>query len=238
MLSCLVLMVIMTLNLSEGHALPQQWNVEETGCTPVENNEGVTLPNVYLGVGGTVPPEISNEYSGASASYLEDWKTGMVGLGLNQLETIKIDKSRAYTNPEAPLYNKDLYFDVTIVNIHNGGSITTRNSVVDVLYTLYTGCGTKSSSPFVGGTPENWLLIGAGVISVVGLLGILGKLYLQSQNQIVSEETIQKTSERQDAKIQSLKEALSEQEARTKRPDKEIAASKTSRTSSTRRRRR
>ena len=126
----------------------QSWQSQATGCNAVSGNIDATINNVYLGIGSTVPQSILDQYPQASSSFLEAWKTNMVGMNASQFKSFIIPADQGYTTPGAQLFGKDLFFEVTILKIlnDNGTHITSRDSVVNVEYSLFTDCQVSTSS--------------------------------------------------------------------------------------------
>lgn len=212
---------------SPASAAPTQWTDQATGCTPVTGNVDATLTYVYLGVGSTVPSQIQTNYPSASANYIEAWKTGMVGMRQGELREIFVADEDT-----PPSYDPgDLFFDVTIVKIHNPDAtgLTTRNSVVDVLYSLYRNCvptqtssssaaqtttsGTGSTTQADDGSDDLLLFGGVGLVGLV-LFGGVGLVVLRNSggSSPQSEEAMRRTQQRSEERIQSLKDALGEDE--------------------------
>ena len=124
------------------------WTSQADSCNAVLGNQEQELDNVYLGQGSTVPSAILQQYPQASAGYLEAWKTAMVNMTIKEFKSFVIPAAQGYTTPGSQLYDKDLFFEVTITAIlnDNGTHITDRNSVVNVIYSLYTDCRTKTTT--------------------------------------------------------------------------------------------
>lgn len=195
------------------NALPHQWALNSTGCNSVDGNIDMTLNNVYLGAGSVVPPEVLIVFPQASARWLEDWKTQMVGLKENEQKSIKIDKANAYTDPTNELFGKDLFFDIEIVDIPTGETITTRISVVSVLYTLYIDCVDIISSIPVSTSsepagPDNTIVIGGIVIGGLIAISGLGLYIARSDKKHSSDEQLKTVTKRQEAQMQNLKKTL------------------------------
>ncbi len=205
------------------------WTSQATGCKPVSGNIDGTIDNVYLGVGSTVPQSILNQYPKATSGFLELWKTNMVGMTTNKLKSFIIPASQGYTQPGSQLYGKDLFFEVTILLIYNGdgSGITTRNSVVKVLYSLYTDCQVAVSSPQSPGavqttsstsavaptttaSPPNYtgIIVAGGLIGLV-ILSAAGYMVMNGRKPNLStDKIIDQTRHKETQNIQSLKESL------------------------------
>lgn len=124
----------------------QPWTSQTTGCVAVSGNINQELDYVYLGTGSSVPSNISSTYPQASASYLEAWKTDMLNMFIFEFRSFVLSPSEGYTSGQ--LAGKSLFFEATILKIWNndGTNQTSRNSVVNVNYSLYTDCAPQSST--------------------------------------------------------------------------------------------
>ena len=229
-LSLSLILFITFLNIHQANAYDPTigWTSQATGCNAVSGNIDGTIDNVYLGIGSTVPQSVLNQYPNANAGFLELWKTNMVGLSVNKLKSFIIPADQGYTTPGAQLYGKDLFFQTTILLIYNGDGtgVTTRNSVVKVLYSLYTDCQVASSSPQYGSdvpttstsaavvttkaSPPNYTgyivaggLIGVVILSAAGYVVMNGRKPNLSTDKIIDQTRIKETQN-----IQSLKETL------------------------------
>ena len=193
------------------------WVSQATGCIPQPGNVNVDFPgSVYLGIGQTVPTSISSQYSGVTTQVLEAWKTNMVGMTLDQFKSFMIPASQAYTNPSATLYGKDLYFEVTITGILNddGSHVTTRNSVINVKYSLFTDCqepstGTLTSTSSKVVPPDNSNLYFFGGLAGIIVIGVASYLvFTGRKTNINTDQLLTKTKQKESQNIQSLKESL------------------------------
>jgi hypothetical protein len=118
--------------------------LDATHTTPVEGNVNVDMYGetgkyIYITSGTSIPTEVLSQVAEASATYLTKFKEGIVGAELNIPKSFKIDKQNGYRDPpNHPLYDKDLYFVVTLTQILYDASdyssssdttTTTRNRV-------------------------------------------------------------------------------------------------------------
>ncbi len=78
-----------------------------------------TIKYIYVSQGKTVPPDVQKKYPDAKATYLEDFKTNLVGMKVGETKRFMIPAERGYTDPQSggDLYNKDLYFQVKLLKI-------------------------------------------------------------------------------------------------------------------------
>ncbi|UCE14806.1 MAG: hypothetical protein JSV04_06390, partial [Candidatus Heimdallarchaeota archaeon] len=58
---------------------------------PVSGNIDQTINYIYLGTGMNVPPELLELYPEAKAGYLEGFKAGIVGMGVQKTKEVKIN---------------------------------------------------------------------------------------------------------------------------------------------------
>ena len=65
----------------------QPWTTQADGCNAVTGNINTELDYVYVGIGSTVPQSILNLYPSASSSFLEDWKTNLTGMTVNEFKS-------------------------------------------------------------------------------------------------------------------------------------------------------
>lgn len=188
------------------------WDAQAAGCQPVSGNINGVLNYVYLGTGNnSVPTALKAQYPQASSSYLEYWKTEMVGLTLNKLKSFVIPSGKGYTSGQ--LAYQALYFETTILQILNdvnNSGITTRSSLVNVQYSLYTGCQKPSGGILGGIIPYNnstplllGILVGIGILAVVGYV-----VYSGRNPNLNTEKIIKKTQKREEENIKSLKNTL------------------------------
>ena len=204
------------------------WTSQATGCTPQSGNINAPLNDVYLGVGSTVPQSILSQDPNANAGYLEAWKADMIGLVVNQFKSFIIPAAQAY--PSGNLAGKDLFFEITIKSIVVGGSVTTSNSVVDVIYSLYTDCQVASTIPSTTSensvpsttttdtstthpAPPNYtgIIVGGGLVGVV-IFSVVGYIiYSGRKTNLNTDKIIDKTRTKQSQTIQSLKASLDTQ---------------------------
>lgn len=201
------------------------WTSQSTGCQPVSGNINGQIDYVYLGSGGTVPESIKNLYPSANAGYLEAWKTNMVGMSLNQFKSFILTPDQGY--PSGDLAGKNLFFETTILAILNndGTGITSRTSVVNVRYSLYTDCqvitttsgqtsnsqssSTSTDTGIVPPSPPDYTIPIIGGIISVSILGTVGYIIISSRNpNLNTEKIIQQNKIRESKNIQSLKESL------------------------------
>ena len=198
----------------------KSWASQAVGCNPVSGNIEQPLNNVYLGQGSTVPSTILQQYPNAQAGFLEAWKTAMVNMYLNEFKSFVIPSDQGYTTPGSQLYGKDLFFEITLKAILNdtGNHTTTRNSVVNVIYSLYTDCQdpsstTTSTSAVVGpkaSPPDYAPYIVVGGLAGVAIIGAVGYFaYNNRTTNLSTDKIITKTRKKETQSIQSLKESLS-----------------------------
>lgn len=201
------------------------WTAQATGCSPVTGNVNAPLNNVYLGPTSTVPQSISTQDSSAQAGFLPAWKADMIGMSLGQFKSFIIPASEGYPpSTSNPVGGKDLFFEVTIVKIIIGPNPTTANSVVNVVYSLYTDCHVSDSNPVSGsftGTissdtstkagPPNYtgIIVGGGLVGLV-ILSAVGFILTKGRKpNLNTDKIINKTNAKQTQSIKSLKDSLS-----------------------------
>ncbi len=81
------------------------------------------LNYVYVSQGTTVPNDVQQKYPDAKATYLEDFKTNLVGMKEGETKRFVIPADRGYNDPRyGDLYGKDLYFQVKLLKIVYKGS--------------------------------------------------------------------------------------------------------------------
>lgn len=116
-----------------------------------------TINYVYVSQGTTVPDSIKQRYPDAAATYLEDFKTNLVGMKEGETKRFMIPAERGYNDPRyGELYNKDLFFQVTLLKIVYKGSSGGN------------GGGSGSQDFF----EQNRTLILLGAVGTAGLAGV------------------------------------------------------------------
>lgn len=230
------------MNSVNSYALPNQWDQILTGCNPVDGNIDATLTDVYLGEGGDVPPAVIGIFPKASAGYLEEWKTQMVGLEKNEQKSFKISSEDAYST--GVLAGKELFFDITILDIPTGQTITARNSVVTVLYSLYVDCvNIESSGVFTSPSgsesePDYTFIIAGIIMGGLAVISGLGLYIARSDKKYPSNEQLESVAKRQDAQMQNLMKTLDQHEDKISGSKSKKISPQSPKRPSTRRRRR
>ena len=200
------------------------WIQQANNCSPVPGKVNENLYNIYLGVGQTVPQSILNQFPNATASILEDWKANMYGLILDQFRSFIIPGSLGYKT--GYYAGQDLYFEVWLTEILNGGTVTTSNSVVNLIYSIYINCQVDSSYPSStlthsapsatsdssGPPPPNFTSIIIGVFAALVIFAVVGYIvYNGRKNNLSTDKIINKTRDKENQTIQSLKDSLDTQ---------------------------
>ena len=222
----------------------QTWTSQATGCNPVQGNIDQHAGNIYLGSGTTVPQAVLNYDSLANASILEDWKSNMIGMYLNQFKSFIIPAAQGYTSGN--LTGKDLFFEVRILAIVLGNSPTTSNSIVDIQYSIYTNCkvastipsqtGTSSSSSMTNGTAGTNnngplssfnIFVIAGLVGVVIILAVGYFIYNGHRRNLETEKILNETRKKETKLIKALKDSLDPQNApKSSAPTKKVPPSR------------
>ena len=206
----------------------EPWTTQATGCQPVANNINGVINDVYLGVGTTVPQSILNLYPSALATYLEDWKTNMVGMSINQFKAFIIPAADGY--PSGNLAGKNLYFETTILQILNidCNNVATRNSVVNVRYSLYTDCSVSGGTEIATSTGSSITIsscstsganlanntnelipILMGIVFISIIAGGIGYVINKGRKpNLNTEKILEKTREKETVGIKNLKDSL------------------------------
>ncbi len=142
--------------------------------TPVSGNVNAELNYIYITSGSSVPADVLKLYPQASAAYLTKFKEGIVGAELNVPKSFKINKENGYTNPDDTLYDKDLYFIVTLTQIlYDASEHSTSNN------TATESSTTRNRTPLPFEDFNALLAISAGVVLIGG--GIIFWNYRTSQ---------------------------------------------------------
>jgi len=215
----IVLLIIFAMNLFSMQMVTGAWNSsiswtdQADGCVIAPQNDKVTLSNVYLGVGNSsnIPQSIKDAYPLASSDYLEPFKTNIVGSTVNQMKTFEIPATEGYN--AGPYEGKSLYFEVTVFEIlnYNDSAIVTRNNIVDLTYTLYTGCQAPIKPSGISGLLNNSATVGFIFLTifVMVIMSFVGYISFSGRNKnLDTEKILKKESERESKNIQSLKQTL------------------------------
>lgn len=221
-LSLLALLLLNTFHTSvlvKAYDKNLPWAQQASQCSAVSGNIDQELDYVYLGSGSYVPPYISNTYPQASASYLEAWKSNMVGMVLTGFKSFVLSPSEGYTTGQ--LAGKALYFEIILLKIWNddGSNLARTTSVVNVKYSLYINCQpltagtdtatTSSSSAAAIPKPNDNTVLIAGSLGVIGI-GAVASFFVYNSRKpnLNTQEILEKTKTRETKNIQSLKESL------------------------------
>ncbi|MFX0085369.1 MAG: hypothetical protein ACFFAU_06820 [Candidatus Hodarchaeota archaeon] len=151
-----VVNVIYSLYLDAAHTTPQPGNVNV-------DMYATTGKYIYITSGSSVPTDVLGLYPQASAAYLTKFKEGIVGAELNVPKSFKINKENGYTTPGHELYDKDLYFVVTLTQILYDASehSSSNNAATD-------STTTRSRTPLPFEDFNALLAISAGVVLIGG----------------------------------------------------------------------
>ncbi len=175
----------------------QYWLYLNSDYSGEPRDSGI-LDYVYVSQGTTVPSDVQQKYPDASASYLEDFKTNLVGMKEGETKRFVIPAERGYTNPQAgDLYNKDLYFQVTLLKI---------------VYKAPSSDGGGSSNSGQDFFQQNstLLLLAAGLLIAVIGVGVYNFRSTRQRRKYEAESTkdtsIQAMHKSYDKSLQSLKE--------------------------------
>ncbi len=207
----------------------KSWPSQATGCNPIQGNIDQMLNDVYLGAGNTPPQYILNQDPNANSQYLPAWKADMTGMVVGQFKSFIIPASQAYPPSSTdPIGGKDLFFEVTIVNILVGGSPTTSNSVIDLTYSLYTDCQVQNSYPIQTGSVSSTtsttsdtsttkaaspnytgIILGGGLVGAIILSSVGFIIYNGRKPNLNTDKIISKTRTKETQSIRSLKDSLS-----------------------------
>ncbi|MFX0150245.1 MAG: hypothetical protein ACFFAJ_05655 [Candidatus Hodarchaeota archaeon] len=131
----------------------------------VEGNINQVLGYIYLGQGPSVPSELLEQYPQAKATYLEKFKEGIVGTQINKPKEFIILAKDAYPDEIThPLFGKDLYYIVTLLEIVYDASpetgltatTTTQNNPLNPLEEFGALIAIGGGLIFVGGIYTLW----------------------------------------------------------------------------------
>ena len=198
----------------------QTWTSQATGCTPVGGNVDQPLTDIYLGVGPQVPTSIIQlGATDKAASYLEGFKTNIVGMSVNQFKSFVLPNGYGANAPDPALDYKDLFFEVTLTEIINdpGTNVTTRDSLVNVIYSLYIDCqapvtgsaGTTITTSSKVAPPDNTNLYFFGGLAGIIVIGVASYLVINGRKtNLNTDKILTKTKQKETQSIQSLKESL------------------------------
>jgi FKBP-type peptidyl-prolyl cis-trans isomerase 2 len=145
---------------------------------PVENNVNQILEDVYLGP--SIPQELQEQFPDAKATYLDKFKEGIVGAQVNQPKEFVILAEDAYSNDiNHPLYNKDLYYIITLLEITYDASAVT---------TTTTTTTTQASSPDPLQDFGGIIIIGGGVVLIGGIYTLWSYVSSRRMKSVFAEE--------------------------------------------------
>jgi FKBP-type peptidyl-prolyl cis-trans isomerase 2 len=168
---------------------------------PVENNIDQTLEDVYLGP--SVPQELQEQFPQANAGYLDKFKEGIVGAQVNQPTEFVILAKDAYSNDiNHPLYNKDLYYIITLLEIIYDASAET---------TTTTTTTTQVSSPDPLQDFGGIIIIGGGVVLIGGIYTLWSYVSSRRMKSVFTEEKLssnvrEQTLKKERSQLKELRE--------------------------------